>query len=298
MEKKIIAVDIGGTTVKGAVFSKNKIQKKVVKNTSRVDPLNTTIKIIEQLMENDKEISAIGIATAGRVNSTTGEILYATPNLENWMGRNIKQELETLFGIPTYVINDAKAATLAEAFTRKVRSLVFLTIGTGLGGGVFIDGKLVNGTLWEAGEIGHTILYPNGRKCNCGKRGCAEQYISMKVLHRYAKIPLAERNQLLAGFINNEEKVLAAVEKLCGNLAMLIDKIFLIIDPEIVVVGGGFSELGEMALHILRNKLIEYSSKSLYHPTQVELSIFQNDAGLIGASLFAATQYEEVVYHG
>ncbi|MGC9771604.1 ROK family protein [Fervidobacterium islandicum] len=176
--------------------------------------------------------------------------------------------------------------------------VVFLTIGTGLGGGVFIDGKLVNGTLWEAGEIGHTILYPNGRKCNCGKRGCAEQYISMKVLHRYAKIPLAERNQLLAGFINNEEKVLAAVEKLCGNLAMLIDKIFLIIDPEIVVVGGGFSELGEMALHILRNKLIEYSSKSLYHPTQVELSIFQNDAGLIGASLFAATQYEEVVYHG
>jgi glucokinase len=290
---KIIGIDIGGTTVKGAIYDNGILVDKIVRKTSKTNPLDTAMQIIYQLLTNNKKIAAIGIATAGRVNSNTGEILYATPNLKNWTGRNIKKEVETTLGIPTYVINDAKAATLAEAHVRDVQSLVFLTVGTGLGGGVLIDGKLVGGNFWEAGEIGHTILYPNGRRCNCGKRGCAERYVSMSVIHRYAKVPLNKRAQLINYFKNNEQKVLTAVEKVCSDLAILIDKIFLMIDPELVVVGGGFSELGEGALQILKTKVGIHASKSLYRPEQVELSVFQNDAGLIGASLFAIKNLEE-----
>ena len=293
MDKKIIAIDIGGTTVKGSIYYKNTLYDKVIKKTSKKDPLATAVQIIRKIMEHEKEISAIGIASAGRINSKTGEVLYSTPNLRNWAGRNVKKEVESLLGIPTYVINDAKAATLAEAYIRKVRSLVFLTVGTGLGGGLFIDGKIVDGSLWEAGEIGHTILYPNGRKCNCGKRGCAEQYISMKVLHRYAAVPLLKRNQLLFDFKNKEKKILTSIERLCNDFSILIDKIFLMIDPELVVIGGGFSELGEDALEILRTKLRPLSSKSLYKPEQVEFSVYKNDAGLIGASFFALEQLKE-----
>lgn len=293
MDKKIIAIDIGGTTVKGSIYYKNTLYDKVIKKTSKKDPLATAVQIIRKIMEHEKEISAIGIASAGRINSKTGEVLYSTPNLRNWAGRNVKKEVESLLGIPTYVINDAKAATLAEAYIRKVRSLVFLTVGTGLGGGLFIDGKIVDGSLWEAGEIGHTILYPNGRKCNCGKRGCAEQYISMKVLHRYATVPLLKRNQLLFDFKNKEKKILTSIERLCNDFSILIDKIFLMIDPELVVIGGGFSELGEDALEILRTKLRPLSSKSLYKPEQVEFSVYKNDAGLIGASFFALEQLKE-----
>jgi len=293
VDKKIIAIDIGGTTVKGSIYYKNTLYDKVIKKTSKKDPLATTIQIIQKIMEHEKEISAIGIASAGRINSKTGEVLYSTPNLRNWAGRNVKKEVEALLGIPTYVINDAKAATLAEAYIRKVRSLVFLTVGTGLGGGLFIDGKIVDGSLWEAGEIGHTILYPNGRKCNCGKRGCAEQYISMKVLHRYATVPLLKRNQLLCDFKNKEKKIMTAIERLYNDFSILIDKIFLMIDPELVVIGGGFSELGEDALEILRTKLRHLSSKSLYKPEQVEFSVYKNDAGLIGASFFALEQLKE-----
>jgi len=293
VDKKIIAIDIGGTTVKGSIYYKNTLYDKVIKKTSKKDPLATAVQIIRKIMEHEKEISAIGIASAGRINSKTGEVLYSTPNLRNWAGRNVKKEVESLLGIPTYVINDAKAATLAEAYIRKVRSLVFLTVGTGLGGGLFIDGKIVDGSLWEAGEIGHTILYPNGRKCNCGKRGCAEQYISMKVLHRYAAVPLLKRNQLLFDFKNKEKKILTSIERLCNDFSILIDKIFLMIDPELVVIGGGFSELGEDALEILRTKLRPLSSKSLYKPEQVEFSVYKNDAGLIGASFFALEQLKE-----
>jgi glucokinase len=293
VDKKIIAIDIGGTTVKGSIYYKNTLYDKVIKKTSKKDPLATAVQIIRKIMEHEKEISAIGIASAGRINSKTGEVLYSTPNLRNWAGRNVKKEVEALLGIPTYVINDAKAATLAEAYIRKVRSLVFLTVGTGLGGGLFIDGKIVDGSLWEAGEIGHTILYPNGRKCSCGKRGCAEQYISMKVLHRYATVPLLKRNQLLSDFKDKEKKILTSIERLCNDFSILIDKIFLMIDPELVVIGGGFSELGEDALEILRTKLRPLSSKSLYKPEQVEFSVYKNDAGLIGASFFALEQLKE-----
>lgn len=293
MDKKIIAIDIGGTTVKGSIYYKNTLYDKVIKKTPKKDPLATAVQIIRKIMEHEKEISAIGIASAGRINSKTGEVLYSTPNLRNWAGRNVKKEVEALLGIPTYVINDAKAATLAEAYIRKVRSLVFLTVGTGLGGGLFIDGKIVDGSLWEAGEIGHTILYPNGRKCNCGKRGCAEQYISMKVLHRYATVPLLKRNQLLSDFKNKKKKILTAIERLCNDFSILIDKIFLMIDPELVVIGGGFSELGDDALEMLRTKLRPLSSKSLYKPEQVEFSVHKNDAGLIGASFFALEQLKE-----
>jgi glucokinase len=293
VDKKIIAIDIGGTTVKGSIYYKNTLYDKVIKKTPKKDPLATAVQIIRKIMEHEKEISAIGIASAGRINSKTGEVLYSTPNLRNWAGRNVKKEVEALLGIPTYVINDAKAATLAEAYIRKVRSLVFLTVGTGLGGGLFIDGKIVDGSLWEAGEIGHTILYPNGRKCNCGKRGCAEQYISMKVLHRYATVPLLKRNQLLSDFKNKKKKILTAIERLCNDFSILIDKIFLMIDPELVVIGGGFSELGDDALEMLRTKLRPLSSKSLYKPEQVEFSVHKNDAGLIGASFFALEQLKE-----
>lgn len=293
MGTKIIGIDIGGTTVKGAIYDNGILINKIIQKTSKTNPLDTTMQVIHQLSKNSKDIAAVGIATAGRVNSNTGEILYATPNLKNWAGRNIKRDVEETLGVPTYVINDARAATLAEARVRSVRSLFFLTVGTGLGGGLFIDGKLIDGNLWEAGEVGHTILYPNGRKCNCGKHGCAEQYVSMKVLHRYAKIPLNRRPQLISYFRNKDEKVLLAVDKICSDLAILIDKIFLMIDPELVVIGGGFTELGEGALQILRTKVGIYSSKSLYRPEQVELSVFQNDAGLIGASLFAIKNFEE-----
>jgi len=136
-----------------------------------------------------------------------------------------------------FVINDSRVAALAEARFRNADSLFMLTTGTGLGGGYVKSGKVILGESWKACEIGHTILYPNGRECNCGKKGCAEQYISMGVLHKYAGVK--DRKEPLKLFEKSSEKVIKALEIMANGLAILIDRIFLEFDPEFTTLGVG-----------------------------------------------------------
>lgn len=285
----IAAVDMGGTSIKGALIRDGGMGEVIVKLVCRKNPLKSLIGFIDELVfqvhDNSGIIDAIAIASAGRIDSERGVVLYASPNIPNWTGTPLARILSERYKTPCFVLNDARAAALGEARIRNVDNLVMLTIGTGLGGGIIVDGKLIHGVHYEAGEIGHTILKPNGRSCNCGKRGCAEQYISMRVLHRYSGIK--DRKQLLEMFQKQEERVIRAVERMCEDLAVLVDKLFLTLDPNLVVIGGGFSELGPYALEILRKKVEPYASRSLYNTSQIELSMLKNEAGMIGAAIYA-----------
>ncbi|MDI3495783.1 MAG: glucokinase [Pseudothermotoga sp.] len=284
--KKMIGIDVGGTMIKGALIKEDVIEFKIFQLLDRRAPLESLWRMIEKLLIHaERKIEVIGIATAGRVDSKNGIVLYASPNIPNWSNLFLSKMVENKYGIPCFIINDARAAALAEAGSRNVSNMVLLTIGTGLGGGIVVDGKLIEGAHWQAGEIGHTILYPNGRRCNCGKKGCAEMYISMKVLHRYAKEK--DRERLIEKFKQKDQNTVMAVEKMCRDIAVLIDRIFLTIDPQVVAIGGGFCELGSNALEILRKCVEPYSSKSLYNTSQVDLSILGNDAGIIGAVIYA-----------
>lgn len=281
----ILALDIGGTAVKAGLI----LNKTIINNRSELiknlNPIQIVFKLVEEFLSANFEIEAIAVATAGRVDVETGIIVYASPNIPNWTGTPLKKILSERYGLPCFVLNDAQAAALGEARVRGIENLVMLTVGTGLGGGVVLNGNLVHGYRHEAGEVGHTILKPKGRVCNCGKRGCAEQYISMRVLHKYCKI--RNRNELIRRFQEKDESVISGLERMCEDLAVLIDKIFLTIDPQIVVVGGGFSELGPGVLDVLRSKVEPYSSKSLYEPSQIEISLLKNDAGILGAAFYA-----------
>jgi len=281
---RVLGIDIGGTAVKGGWVEDFKVKKKTVILTDKVNPMKTVKSLINKYLATRKP-SVIGIATGGRVNCKTGEVMFATPNLKQWTGLNLKEILQEEFKVPVFVINDSRAAALAEARFRNVDSLFMLTIGTGLGGGYVKGGKVLLGESWEAGEIGHTILYPNGRECNCGKKGCAEQYISMKVLHKYAGVK--DRKELLKLFEKNSEKVIKALEIMANDLAILIDRIFLEFDPEFITLGGGFSELGDKALRIVRKKLRKFAEFSMYSVDRVVMSKLGNDAGMLGAAIFA-----------
>ncbi|MGJ8453703.1 ROK family protein [Pseudothermotoga sp. U03pept] len=280
-----MGVDIGGTTVKGGVVENNRILFKSVRPLNKRKPLDTLCKVIEDLLTYDEKPQFIAIATAGRVDSDKGLILYASPNVPNWSGLSLSRIIENQYKVPCFVLNDARAAALAEARSRNVSNLVLLTIGTGLGGGIVLNNQLVFGHCWEAGEMGHTILRPNGRTCNCGKKGCAETYISMKILHKYSHEK--DRKRLIDRFKQGDAQVVLAVEKVCEDLAILVDRIFLTLDPEVVVVGGGFCELGLGALEILRKHVRIYSDKSLYKVSQIDFSVLGNDAGIIGAAIHA-----------
>lgn len=269
---------------KGGIVEGTKIIEEYSEPTNSANPLNSLKSVISKLIGSFK-VSSIGIASPGRVDSSSGKVLYATSNLKNWSGIELSKIVEKNFGLPTFVLNDGKAAALAEAHLRGIKNLVMLTIGTGLGGGVVINGRLIFGKNWQAGEFGHTILHANGRECNCGKRGCAEQYISMKILHYYSGIK--DRAKLLNAFLNRDTKVFQACSRMCKDLSVLIDRIFLELDPELVVIGGGFTECGPQALGILRGAVYDYATYSLYEPEQIDFSIAGNKAGIIGAAIFA-----------
>ncbi len=282
----ILGIDIGGTAIKIGIVNNYSVTKKKVYLINKKDPFKVLIESINDYIFTYRiSPEAFGIASAGRVDSTTGKIVYATDNLKGWNGLELGKEISKIFSLPVFVLNDARAGGLAESKIRGVKDLVFLTVGTGLGGGVVLNGKIVIGNRWEAGELGHTILYPDGKECNCGKKGCAEKYISMRFLHECCGIN--DRNELLVRADEGDFKVLDCIKNLSKHLAILIDRIFLEVDPEFVVVGGGFSELGEIALKLLREEVNKYSQYSLYSPSQVHLSLIQNDASIVGAVIYA-----------
>lgn len=283
---RVIAVDVGGTMLKGGFVEDGEIKSMFLLPLNKTDPSSSLWDVIDKLMVNtNQRTDVIGIATAGRVDSSKGIILYASPNIPNWSRLFTSEAVKKKYHVPCFALNDARAAALAEARSRNISNLVLLTIGTGLGGGIVLSNQLIFGNSWEAGEIGHTILRPNGRTCNCGKKGCAETYISMKILHKYSHEK--DRKRLIDRFKKGDEQAVLAVEKVCEDLAILVDRIFLTLDPEVVVIGGGFCELGTGALDILRKHVSVYAQKSLYNVSQVDFSVLGNDAGIIGAAIYA-----------
>lgn len=287
----IAAIDIGGTSIKGAIILEQQITEMVLK-LLKTDPLQSILGLVDELSaRSQNHIDAIAVASAGRIDVQEGVVLYASPNIPNWTGTPLARILSERYKIPCFVLNDAQAAAFGEANIRNVDNLVMLTIGTGLGGGIVVNRRLVHGYHYEAGEIGHTVLKPNGRLCNCGKKGCAEQYISMRLLHRYSGV--RNRKQLIEMFQNRETKIVKAVERMCEDLAVLIDRIFLTLDPQLLVIGGGFAELGPYALEIVREKVEPYARRSLYDISQIELSVLKNDAGMIGAAIYTQQKLTE-----
>jgi len=282
---KLLSVDIGGTSIKLAIIRDREIVDKTVLVYGTKHPLEVLTEVIDKIMNDRSKLEGISIASAGRIDAREGTVIYASPNIPRWTGVPLAKILNDRYAIPCFVLNDAQAAALGEARSRSVSDLVFITIGTGLGGGIVLRNQLVFGNSWEAGELGHTILRPNGRTCNCGKKGCAETYISMKILHKCSHEK--DRKRLIDRFKQGDTQVFLAVEKVCEDLAILVDRIFLTLDPEMVVVGGGFCELGLRALEVLRKHVQMYSDKSLYKVSQIDFSVLGNDAGIIGAAIYA-----------
>src|SRR5690606_3840218 len=184
------------------------------------------------------------------------------------------------------VENDANVVALAEAKFGAAQGLdrvVVLTLGTGLGGGVLWDGKLLSGgPHGGAAELGHMILYPNGVKCACGRLGCSEMYVSGTALRR--RIREAGLDITPPELFENAEKDPAAkkvVEEFTGDLALVISSLQAAFDMEMVIIGGGVSEAADLWMEPFQRQL----KPMLLNPLQVEVARFENDAGILGAAL-------------
>jgi glucokinase len=265
--------------------------------------------LISDLAEN-QEISAIGVAAAGFMDKQREHVLYA-PNL-NWRNEPLKSRLEQRVGRPLIIENDANAAGWAEfrfGAAQRHDSMVMLTLGTGVGGAIVIDGELMSGGFGIAGELGHITVVDDGELCGCGRRGCLEQYSSGSALLRESR-KLAEvpgKGDLLAQLHNDkgeltghevyqavlqgDEGTLELVDVAARRMAQGMASIVAVLDPEIFVIGGGLSELGDVILDPIKAEFERQLPARGFRPVaEIEIAHFTNHAGVVGAADLAMQQ--------
>ncbi|WP_142829259.1 ROK family protein [Planococcus soli] len=283
---KVLGVDIGGT----------KVRMGVIDDLGQIlydEQIPTQIPLYPYLEENilrvlaaQPDVSAIGVGTHGFVDPKQGKVIYAAETLPGWTNTPVKEWLEKATGKRVEVENDANAVALAEAKFGAARGLdrvVVLTLGTGLGGGVLWDGKLLSGgPHGGAAELGHMILYPNGVKCACGRLGCSEMYVSGTALRRRIReAGLAITPPELFENARTDPKARQVVEEFTGDLALVISSLQAAFDMEMVIIGGGVSEAADLWMESLQRQL----KPMLLNPLDVEVARFENDAGILGAAL-------------
>ena len=296
-------VDLGGTTVKIAYFDEigNMIEKweipTVTANGGRQILSDIAASIAAHRAGKDHEILGIGIGVPGPGNGQ-GEVSVCV-NL-GWGRFNVSQALSELTGLPVTAGNDANVAAMGEFWKgggQGCRNMIFVTLGTGVGGGVIIEGKLLHGTTGSGAEIGHVVLNRDETAaCNCGKRGCAEQYCSATGIVRLAKQHLAatEQESSLRAVENltckdifdagkaGDAVALEILEKVYSLLGELLGNLCTVVNPETVVIGGGVSKAGEVLLEGIKPHFRRWVFSGASDVT-FALASLGNDAGAYGA---------------
>jgi glucokinase-like ROK family protein len=260
-----IGVDIGGTSIKaGLVQRSGKVCFAAQTPTDATRGRDAIVAgltfVVERVLASAHnqqfEPVGLGIATAGAVDHRDGSIFAATDNLPGWSGFQLRAFAEERFQLPTSIVNDAQAAVLSElhfGVGRGLSDFVVITIGTGIGGGIVSQGKLLCGQHGFAGSIGHTAIHAGGRPCNCGRRGCLEAYVSTAALLREFRerggtgadatmddAALALKVNQLAR--NGDPAAQSAYGALAENLAEGIGNLFNLFDPQVVLLSGGLIE--------------------------------------------------------
>jgi len=240
------------------------------------------------------DVEAIGVGVPGLFDRSTGAI-ELFPNLPGaWPGFPLRARLGGHFGRPVAIINDARAFTLAEGTLgagRGCRTLVCITLGTGVGGGVLIDGRLHLGANGRAGEIGHQVVVEDGPPCGCGNRGCVEPLAWAETLARLAGRATAA--EVYAGAADGDERCRAAISEAARYLGLGLANVTTVLVPDRIVVGGGISAAGELLLEPLRAAV--RARAPLVEPDRIDIvaASLGSEAGAIGAALAALAALEE-----
>lgn len=284
--KNVMGVDIGGTKIRMGIIGRNG-QIIAERQVATEFPLYPHLeRHVQSFLKEHPDVSAIGIGTHGFVDPKGGSIVFAGDMLPGWTGTEVKAQLETATGKQVEVENDANCAALAEATFGAAKGLsrvVCITLGTGLGGGIIWDGKLLSGgPHGGAAELGHIILYPNGKRCACGRLGCAEQYVSGTALkRRIQEAALSYSPPELFERAAENARAREVISEFTEDLAIYISSLQAIFDMDMLIIGGGVSESADAWMGELRRQL----DKVLLNPLAVEIAQFENDAGMLGAAL-------------
>lgn len=242
--------------------------------------------------EERRALVGVGISSAGHIDRKTGGVVYCTPNLPGWTGMRVIEELERAHGLRTVADNDGNCAAYGEYWLgagKGIANMVALTLGTGLGGGILSDGKLVRGARGGGAEIGHLILVPDGLPCNCGQKGCFETYVSGTALGKAAErsgywSTAPSSHEVFGLAREGEAHALELVRQMAYYFAVGLVTVVNIVDPERIVVGGGVASQGDFFLPMVRELLPGLFGERGWESTRLQLAALGEAAGMIGAA--------------
>lgn len=286
---RILAIDIGGTAIKMGICDQDGIIEQFHEFGSKSDEGGPYIvrKIQQEIHSRHTDFQAIGISTAGQVDSETGAIIYANENIPNYTGTNLKEILEAEFQVPVKVENDVNAAAIGEKHfgsAQQCNDFICLTYGTGIGGAVIINSKIYKGHSGIAGEFGHIILHPHGRQCNCGKKGCYEQYASTTAIVREAQKITSKYNsgKKIFQYVNTDPALQQVLQEWIQNVSLGLVSFIHIFNPPLIVLGGGIMEQ-ESLVKMIEKEVKKQVMDSFSHVKIVGASL-GNQAGILGAA--------------
>lgn len=303
-----IGVDVGGTKIAGGLVDE---RGQLLAHDRLESPATDPAQIVRRIAElvrrlgHDVDVEAVGVSAAGFVDKQRATVVFA-PNLA-WRDEPLRHHLQGALGLPVVVENDANAAAWGE-FTfgagADVDSLLMITVGTGVGGGIVVDGELMRGGFGMGAEVGHIRLVPDGVRCGCGNLGCLESYGSGSALVRTTRERVRTSPATGAGLLERAggdpdridgpmitaaamEGDLTAREQLAevgAALGVGVASLVAVLDPNLVVVGGGVSEAGDLLLDPLRSSFASHLSGRGHRPlAEVHRSVLDNP-GMIGAA--------------
>lgn len=311
MSKYFICLDIGGTKVLGAIFdNKREIVYRIKKKTKAdgddaQNIENTIISLVEELVEGFKisleDVAAIAAGAPGVINIEKGVVLFS-PNLP-WRNYEIKKAIEEKFHVPFFIGNDVNVGVYGEwkyGAAKDLKQVVGLFVGTGMGAGLILDGKLFTGYQDKGAECGHMILDPEGPKCNCGQRGCLEAFSSKQGISDYIRTQ-AQRGRatsmekavakgvfkskaLKAAYEEGDEVAIEAIDRACHYLAIGIGNLINTFSPEMVVLGGGVMEaMNEVFMEKILKEVDRYCMPSIRDTVAIKAAALGDDSILYGA---------------
>ena len=309
-----IGVDVGGTKIAagvvddaGAILARTRVP-------TPADPqwaVDAIAQAVRELKEQHPDVTAVGVGAPGFVDSNRSTVIFA-PNID-WENEPLRGRIEGLTGLSTVVENDANCAAWAEfrfGAAADHQDMVLITVGTGIGGGIVLDGRLHRGRFGVAGEIGHLNMVPDGLQCGCGGKGCWEQYASGRALRRYGRERAAAapaRGRRMLGLHDGVAETLRGIHiteaaedgdplalecyaELSDWLGRGMADLAALFDPGVFVLGGGVSDSGRLLLDPVAKAFEHYLTGGVHRPrAEVVLASMGSAAGIVGAADLART---------
>lgn len=312
-------IDIGGTNIKGALVNKSGklLSFREIETPSSAEEIDKKIySIIENLATSATvskiDISAICIGAAGSIDRVKG-IVIKSPNIPSWNEYPLTKSIEKITGIKTFLENDATVACAGawwQGNGTRYKNWIMVTLGTGIGGAVVIENKIYTGQSGSSMEIGHMTIETDGRKCNCGNKGCLEQYASATALVKFTRENINQfpdssineriKNEPLTSKIIYEEAIkkdplaVSAMKDIAGYLGIGIANLVNIFNPEAIIFGGGLSQAGKIIIPIVQKVVKQRALTGLKENVKYLTLKDQSQIAAMGAARLAIDRFNEV----